>query len=216
MRTTILLVAVALVSVPAWADKVVPTGGPGTDSPSICDAITGNLVSNCGFETGDFTSWILSGNTTDIGVSSFSQAGYGPNSGEYYAFLGAVGSDDILSQAIATIAGQSYVFTFYLASDGGTPNDFTAMFGGDTVFSETDIPQSGYVEWQYDVAASSSSTVIAFDSRDDPGFLSLDDISVVAGGTTATPEPRFYGMALGLLGLAGIVIGKRRKRDVTV
>ena len=30
--------------------------------PSICDGIAGNIVSNCGFESGDFTSWTRSGN----------------------------------------------------------------------------------------------------------------------------------------------------------
>ena len=35
---------------------------PQSKAGSICDAVSGNLVANCGFETGDFTGWILSGN----------------------------------------------------------------------------------------------------------------------------------------------------------
>ncbi len=32
-------------------------------SASVCDGVDGNLVQNCGFETGDFTSWTQTGDT---------------------------------------------------------------------------------------------------------------------------------------------------------
>ena len=37
--------------------------------PSICDSIAGNLVANCGFETGTFSSWTQSGNTDFTGTN---------------------------------------------------------------------------------------------------------------------------------------------------
>ena len=34
---------------------------------SLCDALAGNLVVNCGFETGNFTAWTIGGNTANPG-----------------------------------------------------------------------------------------------------------------------------------------------------
>jgi len=209
VRSLLFAATIALAAVSAWADKVEPTPTPEPDPPSVCDAIVGNLVSNCGFESGSFGPWTLSGNTSETFVEP-AVGSYQPNSGTYFALLGAIGSDDIMTQDIATTAGQSYDFTFYLASDGRTTNDFSAIFGGDTVFSQTNIAASGYVEESYLVTASSDSTVIEFDSRDDPGYLSLDDISVVAA-TTAAPEPRLEGIILALLFLTGVAFIRRRR-----
>ncbi len=213
MRAILLLVTVAFASIPAWADRAVPRS-PGLDPPSLCDALAGNLVVNCGFESGSLGTWTVSGNSGFTGVGTFSgPGGVGPNTGDDYAYLGAVGEDGFITQSIATTAGQAYDFTFFVASDGNTPNDFTAIFGGDTLYSATGLPASKYVERQFLVTASSSSTVIEFDSRDDSGFLSLDDVSVVPAAA-AVPEPRFYGIALLLLAVAGAVISKRYKRRV--
>ena len=136
------------------------------------------------------------------------------NSGDYYAALGAVGSDNIMQQTIATTAGQTYDFSFYLNSDGGTTNDFTAMFDGATVFSQSNIPTQPYTLYTFAVTASTGSTVIEFDSRDDPGYLHLDDVSVVA--STATPEPSsLIGsfLLLGLLAGCGAVYKRRNVQN---
>jgi hypothetical protein len=41
---------------------------PAMAIPSQCDAIAGNLVTNRGFETGDFSGWTLTGNGGFTGV----------------------------------------------------------------------------------------------------------------------------------------------------
>jgi hypothetical protein len=56
-------------SVSAQQGKKVPAPAGGAILvPSECDATPGNLVANCGFETGDFTSWTQSGDLsfTDV------------------------------------------------------------------------------------------------------------------------------------------------------
>lgn len=170
------------------------------DGVSRCDLSPDNLVQNCGFETGDFSYWDLTGDTSTTFVSDSSLAR--PKSGDYFAALGSVGTDAILSQTISTEAGAEYNFSFWLASDGGTPNDFTAWWDGTAVFSESDIPWQPYILESFTVTATSSLTTIEFDASNTPGYLRLDDVNVVA----AEPNLGFLGSLL--LGLS--LIGLRR------
>jgi len=41
-----------------------------SDDPSACDMVAGNLVMNCGFETGDFAGWTRSGDPTFTMIDS--------------------------------------------------------------------------------------------------------------------------------------------------
>src|SRR5437762_14133373 len=61
--------------------------------PSICDGIAGNIVANCGFETGTFASWTQSGNTGFTAVGTI-----GVNSGNFAASFGPVGSLGFIDQ----------------------------------------------------------------------------------------------------------------------
>jgi len=58
---------------------------------------------NCGFETGDFTGWTQSGNTGFTSVTG-SFGGIAPNSGNFPACMGPVGSDGLLSQTFGTLS----------------------------------------------------------------------------------------------------------------
>src|ERR1700728_1754539 len=69
----------------------LPQGRAGS---SICAAVAGNLVANCGFETGDFTGWTVTG--SDVPLSEGILYGVEgqdpidliyPNSGNYQAFV---------------------------------------------------------------------------------------------------------------------------------
>ncbi len=112
------------VSVPSFAD--------------VCGAVPGNLVVNCGFETGSFSGWTQSDNINNTFVAgAFDE---GPNSGSRFAALGNVGFNASLSQTLATVIGQSYNISFYFASDGSTPNEFSASFGSDLLYSNENVP----------------------------------------------------------------------------
>jgi hypothetical protein len=94
---------------------------------STCDGIAGNLISNCGFETGTFADWNQSGDLEGTGVGS-SVAGYLPNSGSYFAELGTVYGDGYLTQTFQTTPGVTYDISWYVASNGTSPNDFSAWW----------------------------------------------------------------------------------------
>jgi hypothetical protein len=48
----------------------------------------------------------------------------------------------------------SYSISFWLSSDGGTPNEVDAEFDGVTLFDQTNIPASGYTQITLSGAAS--------------------------------------------------------------
>lgn len=152
-----------------------------------CSTVSGNLVANCGFETGSFSSWTISNlNATSVQVAGFH--GYLPHSGNYFAALGNVGSDGVISQTLSTVVGQTYDITFYLASDGSTPNDFSASFGSTKLIDLVNTPlTTGYVQYTFAEVAISGSTTLTFTERNDPGYWALDDISVAP--VSGAPEP---------------------------
>lgn len=174
--------------------KTPPPVAPAPDPPSICDAILGNLVMNCGFEAGNFSHWVQSGNTGSTGVN-----GANVNSGAFSAFLGPVGSDGILSQALAGITpSTTYTLSFYYFANGSGPSDFGAQVSGvlvgSSVGTESFLSQCSptytgdvWERFSFNFQTPSTPTMVAlsFNFRNDPSYDYLDDISVVAD--TGTP-----------------------------
>ncbi len=174
---------------------------------------SGNFVVNGGFETGDFTGW-SNDDPSEINVAkTFFAPGlnttYSVHSGIYAAFLGPYQTLGTLSQTFSDVSGQVDVFSFYLAGDGFNQNSLLVQFDGRTLYSGTNLPAFGYTLFSYSVIGTGSDT-ISFISRDDPGFLSLDDISVAP---SVVPEPSSLFM-VGIAGLMTFVSRKHRQRPV--
>src|ERR1700733_1828974 len=98
---------------------------------SALPASAANLITNGGFETGDFTGWTEGGNFEFSQVVSRPFYVYsGAEEGNSYATLGPVGSDGTLSQTFSDTAGQSLQLSYYLNGVGDDPSDFTLSING--------------------------------------------------------------------------------------
>ena len=170
----------------------------------ITQSAKANLVVNGGFETGDFTGWTQGGNGGFTGVSG-TQNGTAPHAGNFQAFLGPVGSDGSLTQNLATTGAGTYVIDFWLYNFGGTPSDFSVIWGGTTIFSLTNPGSFPYTEYTFNVTTSTNITALEFDFRNDPAWYHLDSISVNAPDSGSTVV---------LLGAAMIVVGLVHRRIV--
>jgi subtilase family serine protease len=136
------------------------------------------VIQNGGFETGDFTDWTLSGNTSSVLVGGNLYTAY-IHSGNYAALLGPPYSPGYLTQNLTTSAGQTYMLSLWLRNPTGlTPNLFQVQWNGATIFSQTDITGTGWNNLQFLVTATNSITALQFGFQNDPDYFGLDDVNV--------------------------------------
>ena len=134
-----------------------------------------NLVANGDFETGGYDYWNLGGTTVYDYVESFDV-----HSGTYAAQFSGFGADTTLSQDLPTCIGAKYPVSYWLESDGGTPNDITVTFGGQTLYSAVDVAAFSWTQFSFTVVATATTSTLEFAARDDPGYFYLDNVSVMA------------------------------------
>ena len=172
----------------------------------ITQSARANLITNGGFETGDFSGWTVFGTDNDVvGDQPFTS----PHSGNFQALFG-VGNNSI-SQNVATTPGSSYVISFWLAADvshGGSPS-VSVNWGGSTIFSDSLTSSFGYTEYTFTANALSPATQLQFQFFSIFGnHFYLDDISVTPPGV---PDG---GSTVSLLGFAllGVAVLRHKLR----
>ena len=176
-------------------------------TPAVQSAARAELILNGNFETGNFDSWTLGGDTTD--PTTFWVDSSNPQSGTFAAYFGPYPNPITLSQTIATIPGTAYLFSFWLTNEpGSTNNSFSAGFGGSTLENLVNTNVSPYTLYNYTVVATSATTLVNFSFTQDFGFFNIDNISV----TQAVPEPSAL-VSAGLgLAIAGVYRLSTRKK----
>jgi len=167
----------------------VLSAGEAAATPSECDAIAGNLVKNCGFET-----------TTDW---SFVQQNFNSHTGDIADLIGTFFGTST-QQTITTVSGDTYTLTFWASSLVAYSLDVS--FGGTDVLTPF-IGDPTYEEFTTTVTASATSSILKFDVTG--GYGDLDDVSLVPA---STPVPEPAGLALFATGLAGLAGLRRRRR----
>ncbi len=154
-------------------------------------------VGNGTFETGDLSDWKLAADTNlvfalcgdDADVAG-TNALYGTpdqtfvHSGLYGCYLGEYPDNGYLTQDVATTPGERYAVSFWLASaayyGATTPNDFTAMWNGSVLYSQTNLAEFGWTNMQYVVLATAATTTLEFSFNNSPAAFGLDDVRVEA------------------------------------
>ena len=179
-------------------------------SISACNPNPNNLVANCGFESGDFTSWTIGGNTLDpiqggipeyYGLDAFDA--HSGNFGAYMSQDFSVNTSAVtLSQTLATVVGEQYMVSFWLEQDSapqvGFAHTFSATWAGTTILSLTPtVAAPGSVgvfnQYSFTETATTANTILSFAFENDDNYWSFDDTSV------GVPEPStgiLAGMAL--------------------
>ncbi len=167
----------------------------------------GDLITNGGFESGDFSGWTVT--PAGDGGGEVFVIPLAAHSGNFGAAFGAVLSDlDSISQTFVTVPGSFYDLSFFyeVRKDEASPdNAFRVLFGGVVVYENLNAAPS-FGELSFHLVATSSSTTLEFQGRNAPSFDFLDDVSLNA---SSVPEPE--NAALILLGLGLIFVGARLK-----
>lgn len=168
--------ALSLLSGTAGAQKTarIPSNYGNVNGGSLCDATAGNLVANCGFETGSFSAWVQSGDPSFTTVENV------PHSGTWAVLTGPVVSLGYISQNLPTDPGGVYNLTFWLANSQ-TPNHFQVSWDGGVIFDSVDMPDFAYTQFEIDgLVASTDSTELKFGFYNVPDYFAFDDVVVVS------------------------------------
>jgi len=211
------VIAAALLLSPTLASATV----------SVCDATSGNLVTNCGFEAGVVSStlggftdalapadWTL--NVAFDQFNGFNQVVGNPiNTGVNALKIGNLDADPAatISKVLTDTPGQSYSGTFFLAysGTGDSGAHFDAQINGSSVQSVASVSAFAFTPVTFSFLGTGSD-VLTLGGNTNPGDWFLDDISVVAAPVPETTSSLIFLSGLVLL---GTIVRRRGANSLT-
>ncbi len=181
-----------------------------------CASVSGNLVTNCSFETGDFTGWTRHNPINNDFIST----GYGVADGTYAADFGDYPNNPgYISQTLTTTTGAIYAISLYITERSGGGNLVKVQFGGTTLATISNFTYTTPTLVTYTATATSSSTVLTLSGADLPDYVFIDNVVVVqvpALSVSATHSTPIYQGGPGSITLTVANIGGATAANATV
>jgi hypothetical protein len=194
---------------------------------TICDPIPGNLVQNCGFEGGVYTSTVGGFTNTNVPVDWTANAAFDEftsfnqrttaivNSGSFALSIGDLETEPVpqLSQTFSDSLGVTYngsLFVDYGGNGGGnnTTAFFNTLIDNVPVVTLNNTAPGTYTQYSFSFIGTGSDT-ITLQGNTNPSEWFVDDITVTSSVSSPVPEPGTLALfGTGILSLAGMI---RRK-----
>ena len=107
-----------------------------------------------------------------------------------YEFGGTtVNSFDVISQNIATTAGQSFIFNWQISGSGDANSKFEALVNGSQVFTQLSPATGGVFATESVIfVAAGATTTIGLGGFDNPSFFQVDNVAVNAAAPELNPS----------------------------
>jgi len=143
---------------------------------SECDQVAGNLVDNCGWETGCWHAWY--GNLfIDVG------GGEVAHSGDWGGIVHAHNDIEYIGQSLSTVVGQAYTLSFWMRNTQPVDRLQIEWNDGDVVEIPLDlenVPAQGYTQIVVpDLIATSNSMAVIWALSNSLSDIDFDDVVVV-------------------------------------
>jgi hypothetical protein len=167
-----------------------------------------NVITNGGFESGDFSGWSKI-NWTSYDYVTTGIVGIAPEEGSYFAVLSNTETQGLggITQTVSTASGQTYLLSCWFANNLGTPNEFEVNWNSNVLLDLVNSDKQPWTNYTFSVTGTGSD-VITFMGSQTPNWNGLDNISL-----TPTTIPAPGAILLGSIGV-GFVGWLRRRRTL--
>jgi len=145
--------------------------------PSECTEVSGNLVENCGWETGCWLGWYANTYVIDVGTDEVA------HSGVYGGIVHAHNDIEYIGQSLSTVVGQAYTLSFWMRNTQPVDRLQIEWNDGDVVEIPLDlenVPAQGYTQIVFpDLIATSNSMAVIWALSNSLSDIDFDDVVVV-------------------------------------